>query len=276
MELIDGKAFADQIISNVRSSIKRLGLCPQLAIIKIGESEESAVYMRLKAKALNDIGGKAHIQVLPENASPATIFELIEAFNQQKDINGIILQLPLPSKLNHLRDSFLSAIAVEKDVDGFHPLNRGLIMGGVPKFVSCAAEAAYAVIASRFTSISKLRALLVGDSFDLIQSLSLLLIKAGCDVIITSDVDNDLLETCDFALFEKGRPGMINENSSLHQTKLLIDAGFFFVDGKTIGNIDLTAIADYQGAVLPVPGGLGPILIAKLIENIGKACCESI
>lgn len=270
METISGAQIAGEIKTRLRNENNREGLTPCLAVILVGSQEDSAMYVRLKEKAMLDVGGRFCLEMLPETAHHDALLELIERLNRDDTVDGIILQLPLPEHLEPLREIFLKAIDPLKDVDGFHQENRGSLIGGEPAYTSCAALACLDVIERYAQPLQDKRVLLVGESFDLIMPLTLLLLKARCLVTIVPQLPGDCLENCDIAVVEQGEAGLIK---SLRQNgpSLLLDAGFYVTPQGLQGNADRERLSRYSVRLLPVPGGLGPILIAKLMENVSLA-----
>lgn len=270
MDIISGAQIAGEIKDRLRSQNKGLGLMPCLAVILVGSQEDSAMYVRLKEKAALDVGGRFCLENLPDEAGHDALLELIQQLNRDDTVDGIILQLPLPAHLEPQRELFLKAIDPLKDVDGFHQENRGSLLGGEPVFTSCAALACLEVIERYAQPLQDKRALLVGESFDLIMPLTLLLMKARCRVTVVPKPPGELLDHCDIAVIEQGQAEIIK---ALGQDgpELILDAGFYVTQQGLQGNVDRERLSRYPGRLLPVPGGMGPILIAKLMENVSLA-----
>jgi len=270
MEIISGRKIADEIQSSLKAANQVKKLVPYLAVIDIGEFKENNIYIDLKRRAVESIGGMTRIVKLKTETSREEVLEIIRDLNQDNSVDGILLQLPLPTNLDTDRELFLEAIAWEKDVDGFSPCNRGRLMGTQPEFVSCAALACLDVCRSYMDSLAGKKALLVGNSFDVIQPLALLLIKERCLVCIEPEYRPGSLAGADIAIIEAGTPLMIGPQD-LKSPILMIDAGFHWFQDKACGNIDREAVAAQEGYLLPVPGGLGPLLIAHLMVNLSRA-----
>ncbi|MEN6389320.1 MAG: bifunctional 5,10-methylenetetrahydrofolate dehydrogenase/5,10-methenyltetrahydrofolate cyclohydrolase [Syntrophomonas sp.] len=270
MEAISGAQIAGEIRDRLRNENTRLGLMPCLAVILVGSQEDSAMYVRLKEKAALDIGGRFCLETLPEAASADALLELIERLNRDDTVDGIILQLPLPAHLEPQRETFLKAIEPLKDVDGFHQENRGSLLGGEPAFTSCAALACLEVIERYAKPLQDKRVLLVGESFDLIMPLTLLLMKARCRVAVVPEPSGELLDNCDIAVVEQGGAGII-KNLGQDGPELILDAGFYVTPQGLQGNVEREQLSRFSGRLLPVPGGMGPILVAKLMENVTLA-----
>ena len=272
MNIIDGATAAKQIKQGLKEVNQSRRQTPGLAIIVVGENPDSLLYANLKEKAMQEIGGKAWKVLLPEVIAEAEILSVIYELNAQDNTHGIIVLLPLPPELQPKKDIFLSAIDPLKDVDGFHPQNRGLLIGGRPAFISCAARSAMDIIKDNVSPLSGKKILLAGDSFDLCMPLSILLGQHGCKVMILPDFEKEALDWCEVAVIENGYAGMIKK-CKITGVELIIDAGFYYVNGRPAGNIDASTI-EFEGSLAPVPGGLGPILIAQLLKNVTEACVK--
>lgn len=271
MDIINGNLIAEEIRIQVRDQVAAAGLSPHLAIVVVGDYYESLVYIGLKDKAVSFIGGKtSHISV-NVNVSKETLLQTIQQLNDDPSVDGILLQLPLPDTLANHTEDFLAAISPLKDVDGFHPLNQGRLIHGNPYFVSCAALACQEVIHRCRGSVQGRHAVLVGDSFDLIQPLAALLLKEACQVTIIPQMPIDKpLPGADYYIIEKGRPEMLRPEQIVTGS-LVLDGGFHWHLDHMCGNVDRNAVAALEGDLLPVPGGLGPILIAQLVRNLLQA-----
>lgn len=271
MQIIDGIAIARELREKVKEQNAAINLNPCLAIIVVGDDKESLVYVGLKEKAVEYSGGRVEYFLFPAAARKEDIIAKIEELNQNPGIDGILLQLPLPEALKVYTDEILASIAPEKDVDGFTPYNRGMLMSGEPYFVSCAALAAMEVIERYMPVLEGKKAVLVGDSFDLVLPLSIVLLKKGVEVDIIPDQNRGKLRASDIFLFEKGDPLSI-KSDVINEGALVIDAGFHWLSyDKICGNLDGETFKDKEGFLLPVPGGLGPILISKLLFNLHTA-----
>jgi len=270
MKVISGKTIADEIKSSLKQANSRAGVAPCLAIIDIGTNKENSLYIGLKRNAVAAIGGTTRSINLEENTSREKVLTTIQELNQDEGVDGILLQLPIPEGLEPYREEFLTAIALGKDVDGFNPCNRGLLIGGKPYFISCAALACMNISRRFMGPLSGKKILLVGDSFDVIQPLAIMFIKEGCHVVVTPQYHPTDMEGIDIAIIEQGAPFIVKQQG-IKEGALLIDAGFHWYQERTCGNIDRDEVAGVQGYILPVPGGMGPLLIAHLMDNLTRA-----
>lgn len=268
MEIINGSALSSKIKERLQQDNQKEKRVPRLAMIVVGDDQESLVYVGLKEKAVKEIGGESRFLQLPAETSREGLLGCIEALNRDETIDGILLQLPLPGPLHFFQDEFLQAIDINKDVDGFNPCNRGRLLGGQTELVSCAVLAALEAIESVRPDLEGRKAILVGDSFDLILPLSLILVQKGCRVNVIpeySTAGEDL--AADILVAEKGFPGLFHRDN-LMPGMVVIDAGFHWTGAGTCGNVNKESVKELEGFLLPVPGGLGPMLIAKLMENL--------
>lgn len=270
MKFISGSELAGEIQSSLRESNEQAGIKPCLAIIIIGDSKEDLIYVGLKNKASVSIGGQAWIIQLAKDVDKQELIHNIHKLNDDEDVDGILVQLPLPEMLERDREEILAAIRPDKDVDGFCPDNRGRLSGDSPGFISCAALAAMEVIERCQASLAGKKALLIGDSFDLIIPLAVILIKRGCRIMVSPDYEARLMEGMDIAVIEKGAAGIV-KGEDIAAGMIVIDAGFYWENDKVCGNVDRKEAANHDGCLLPVPGGIGPLLIAKLMANLSQA-----
>ena len=270
MEIISGVELADTIKQSLQEDNIRDGLRPVLAIILVGGNDESLVYVNLKEKAVHSIGGVCRQAITPADLTKEKLLSLIEQLNDDDTVDGILLQLPLPERLQSSVEEILSAISPEKDVDGFNPSNRGLLATDSQYFTSCAALGCLYVIQQVFAGLRNKEILLIGDSFDVVIPLSIMLMQAGCRVRLEPEYQPSLLGKTDALIIEKGRPEIVKGGHWDHRM-LLIDAGFYWENGRTLGNVDRNSVAENDGWLLPVPGGLGPLLIAMLMNNLCQA-----
>jgi methylenetetrahydrofolate dehydrogenase (NADP+)/methenyltetrahydrofolate cyclohydrolase len=270
MEVINGSDIAAEIRQQLKEENLREGISPLLAIIVVGDDKESLVYVGLKTSAVEATGGKNRLLQLDADIDREALLQKIENLNQDETVDGILLQLPLPQHLELYRDEFLKAIDPEKDVDGFNPENMGRLICGKPAFISCAALACMDIIRRAEFLASGKNAVLIGDSFDLIIPLAILLLKEGLKVTMIPEYEEEMSRGADILVVEKGLPQMVR-GESLAEGSLVIDAGFHWHAGRSCGNVDKNSLVERELYLLPVPGGLGPVLIAKLMENLSIA-----
>jgi len=274
--VIKGSEMAAIIKGRLQREVEGSYPKPQLAILLVGDDEESHRYVRLKKKAVEEIGGQCLIINLPHGATLLELQKQISELNMDASTHGVLVQLPLPGPLRAEQETVLASLNVGKDVDGFHPFNRGKLLGGHPSLVSCAARACLDII-TECLDPKGLLAVLVGDSFDLIQPLSLLLMARGCQVWVVPETRNweEAAAKADILVVEKGEP-LVVKGSHVKPGALVIDAGFHWQEGQVCGNVDHGSVTGKARWLVPVPGGIGPLLIAKLLENLVTAYREQL
>jgi methylenetetrahydrofolate dehydrogenase (NADP+)/methenyltetrahydrofolate cyclohydrolase len=270
MEVISGTRIAQEIREGLREANLNDGIKPVLAIIVVGDRQDNLVYVRLKEKAVASIGGETRMVLLPEDIGKQDLLTAIEELNQDNKVDGILLQLPLPDELEKEKEEILGAIKIEKDVDGFTPANRGRLAGDGALFVSCAALACLEVIDRVYPSLEGKKIILAGDSFDVVVPLATILLKRQYPVSLYPCYQDGLAGKADILMVEKGAPRIIRE-ADIQGEPLIIDAGFYWESGSSCGNVHCESVTGSGGYLLPVPGGLGPVLIAKLCENVSRA-----
>lgn len=269
--VIKGAEIALEIKERLRQEVDRLGIQPCLSVVLVGDDEESRRYVRLKEKAVADIGARCEIINLSAAVGLGELLHQVERLNADPAVHGILVQLPLPGPLGENQETVLASIEVSKDVDGFHPFNRGQLLAGRARFASCAALACLE-LAERYIDLSGLRSVLIGNSFDLIRPLALMLMTRGSRVEVFPDAKDweEAVQAADLLVVEQGHPRMITGNH-IKPGVFIIDAGFHWESGHVCGNIDTVSVTGRAGWLAPVPGGMGPVLIAKLLENLVEA-----
>lgn len=268
MNLLDGKALAERIRENVRERVSHLSRTPGLAIILVGNDPASHLYVGLKEKACEEVGIYFELHTFETSTPTDTLINAVQALNTRPDIDGILVQLPLPTQDE---DAVIAAIHPKKDVDGFHPENQRLLAEGKP----CLAPATTLGIAKLIDATEKplegTRAAVIGSEL-FTGPLRILLADRG---ITTDRLDPDHLDptvttTYDILISVVGRPGLV---TSVHmkQNAVVIDVGTTRVGDETRGDVDPTVINEKTGWITPVPGGVGPMTVAMLLVNVLKA-----
>lgn len=286
-KIIDGKAFAASVREKVAGHVARLkaehNLTPGLAVVLVGEDPASEVYVRNKGKQTLEVGMNSYEHKLPVDTSEADLLALIERLNADAAVHGILVQLPLPKHLNE--DLVINAIAPEKDVDGFHISNVGLLGTGQKSMVPCTPLGCLMLLRDHLGSLSGLDAVVVGRSNIVGKPMANLLLKDSCTVTIAHSRTRDIAAVCrraDILIAAVGRPEMI-PGDWIKPGATVIDVGINRIDapekgaGKTriVGDVDFASAAAVAGAITPVPGGVGPMTIACLLANTVTACSRA-
>ncbi|SEN11463.1 methenyltetrahydrofolate cyclohydrolase /5,10-methylenetetrahydrofolate dehydrogenase (NADP+) [Gemmobacter aquatilis] len=281
--IIDGKAFAAKVRSEVAAHVARLkeeqGLQPGLAVVLVGEDPASQVYVGAKGKQTVEVGMKSVEHKLPADTSEADLLALIAGLNTDPSIHGILVQLPLPGHLNS--ELVINSIDPAKDVDGFHISNVGLLGTGQKSMVPCTPLGCLMMLRDHHGSLSGLNAVVVGRSNIVGKPMAQLLLGDSCTVTIAHSRTRDLAAVCrgaDILVAAVGRPEMIT-GDFVKPGATVIDVGINRIerDGKTklVGDVEFASASTVAGAITPVPGGVGPMTIACLLANTLTACCRS-
>ncbi len=267
--IMDGKALSNQIIENIKDKVSNLDTKPGLAVILVGEAPASAVYVKNKEKQALNAGFHSFIHKLPENTTKEELLSLIEKLNNDNDIDGILLQLPLPKRLSAY--DFLDKIDPKKDVDGFHPINSGkLITGETPYALACTPKGIIRILDEYKIPISGKNAVIIGRSNIVGKPLSMLLLNRNATVTIAhSKTKNlpDITKNADILISATGKENMVTKDM-VKNGAAVIDVGIIRDNsGKLRGDVDFDNVKEIAGHITPVPGGIGPMTIASLMEN---------
>ena len=281
--IIDGKTIAAGLRGNVTDAVHRLrrdrGLVPGLAVVLVGQNPASEVYVRNKSKAVTEAGMYPFDQHLPEDVSEAGLLDLIARLNADENVNGILVQLPLPPQIDSQK--VISAIDPAKDVDGFHPLNVGRLASGVAALVPCTPLGCIFLAKTVHASLAGLEAVVIGRSNIVGKPLVQLLLAENATVTIVHSKTRDLETACrraDLLVAAMGRPEMVR-GGWIKPGATVIDVGINRVAGqhagksRIVGDVAFSEAAAIAGAITPVPGGVGPMTIACLLLNTLRAAC---
>lgn len=275
-QLIDGKAISKQIKDELKervAAMKARGTEVTLAVIQVGEDPASTVYVGNKKKACEYIGIRSLAYELPENTPEEKLLSLVRELNERRDVNGILVQLPLPKQIRE--EKILDTISPLKDVDGFHPQNVGALCIGKPGFVSCTPAGIIQLLKRSGIEIEGKECVVVGRSNIVGKPMALLLLRENGTVTVAHSRTRDLKEItgrADILVAAVGRPKMITADY-IKEGAVVIDVGIHRNEGnKLCGDVDFESVEPKCSAVTPVPGGVGPMTIAMLMHN----CVESV
>lgn len=267
-QIIDGKQIAADIREKLKQKIARLPVAPQLAIVLVGNDEPSLIYVRNKQKAAAQIGLQSQLYHMDEDTSEEELLNVIAKLNADKQINGIIVQLPLPKQLNTNR--IINAISPLKDVDGFHPYNTGMLQNNEqPYFIAATPLGVMKLIKSVNQNLSGKNVVLIGASLIVGRPLATLLLNQECTVSITHAQTKNIKELttkADILVAACGVAKLVKADW-IKENAILIDVGINRDGGKLCGDIDFEDVKEKAGAITPVPGGVGPMTIAMLLSN---------
>ena len=278
-QLIDGKAISAQIKEEVKekvAALKEQGREVTLAVIQVGADPASSVYVRNKKKACEYVGVRSLAYELPEETTEEKLLELIREMNDRTDVNGILVQLPLPKHIDE--EKVLDAISPLKDVDGFHPQNVGALCIGKPGFVSCTPAGVIQLLKRSGIEIAGKECVVVGRSNIVGKPMALLLLRENGTVTVAHSRTKDLKEVtkrADILVVAVGRPKMITADY-VKEGAVVIDVGINRdEEGKLCGDVDFDQVKDKVGMITPVPGGVGPMTITMLMEQTYQAALRS-
>lgn len=274
-KLIDGKLISKQIKDELKEKVAALkaeGREIGMAVIQVGNDPASSVYVGNKKKACEYIGICSESYELPEETTEEELLTLIERLNNDDKIHGILVQLPVPKHINE--DTVIKAISPKKDVDGFHPQSVGALSIGQKGFVSCTPAGIIQLLKRSDISIEGKECVVIGRSNIVGKPMALLLLRENGTVTITHSKTKDLKEVCkraDILVVAIGRPKMIDA-SYVKEGAVVIDVGIHRnADNKLCGDVDFESVEPIVSAITPVPGGVGPMTIAMLMNNCVEA-----
>lgn len=275
-QVIDGKKISQEIKDELREKAARMreqGIERTLAVVQVGADPASSVYVRNKKKACEYVGVRSLSYELPEETGEEKLLGIIRELNEREDVNGILVQLPLPSHINEER--VLLAISPEKDVDGFHPVNVGNLSIGRPGYVSCTPAGVIQLLKRSGISIQGKECVVLGRSNIVGKPMAMLLLRENGTVTVCHSRTENLREItrrADILVAAVGKPRMVDE-TYVKDGAVVIDVGIHRnEDNKLCGDVDFESVALKTSYITPVPGGVGPMTIAMLMAN----CVEGI
>jgi methylenetetrahydrofolate dehydrogenase (NADP+)/methenyltetrahydrofolate cyclohydrolase len=281
--IIDGQAVAGQLRERVAASAAALrarhGIVPGLATIIVGDDPASHIYVRSKARACMAAGLASFEHRLPAGAAAGELNELVGRLNLDDQVDGILVQLPLPAAIPAQR--VLSAVVPDKDVDGFHPLNIGRLWSRQPSLVPCTPKGCMLLLRTVHRELAGAEAVVLGRSQIVGRPLAALLVAADCTVTIAHSKTRNIAgiaRRADIVIAALGQPAMVRAEW-IKPGATVIDVGTNRVtdtagSGKLVGDVDFAAVRQIAGAITPVPGGVGPMTIACLLANTVTAACR--
>ena len=268
--LIDGKSVAAQVRKEIKAecdALKERGVTPGLAVVLVGEDAASQIYVRNKEKACEKAGIHSTVIRMPAHTAQRDLEETIRLLNEDLEVDGILVQLPLPKGLDE-REA-LSKIDPAKDVDGFHARNMGALVAGAPGFVACTPKGCLKLIQSAGIPIVGKEAVVVGRSVIVGKPMALLLVNENATVTLCHSKTADLAahtRRADILVAAVGRPEMIT-GDMVKPGAVVIDVGINRVGDKVVGDVCFKTASEVAGFITPVPGGVGPMTIAMLLQN---------
>ena len=269
--ILDGKKCSEKHLELLKEEIEESGLYPRLATVIVGGDPASKMYVRMKHRACEQVGIGSVGIVLPADSTSDKVLEAVTRLNRDTDIDGILVQLPLPKRVDVER--VIEAVSPQKDVDGFHPENLGLLFSGKPRFSPCTPGGIMILFKEYKIPLAGARAVVVGRSIDVGRPMAALLLNADATVTICHSKTRDLaeeLKRADILISAIGKAHFI-QPEMVKKGAVVIDVGINQLDGKLVGDVDYAKVAVIASAITPVPGGVGPMTIATLMENTYRA-----
>jgi len=279
-KLIDGKKFADNLCNKIAEEVTKLkdkNITPGLAVVRVEGDPASAIYVNMKAKKTKEVGMHSVTKILDKNTSQDDLLKVVEELNNDKSINGILVQLPLPKQIN--TDSVINTINPDKDVDGFHAINTGRLWTNIDSLVPCTPLGCKMLLLDELKDLTGKKAIIVGRSNIVGKPMASLLISENCTVTIAhSKTENlkDEVKKSDIVIAAVGVPEMI-KGSWIKPGATVIDVGINRIGNgkkKLVGDVEFSEVKKIAGAITPVPGGVGPMTIACLLHNTLIATCR--
>ena len=271
-QIIDGKAIANNLLNHIKSKIdSRIAAskrAPCLAVILVGADPASAIYVRNKSKACEKIGIRSISHNLPASTSEADLFALIDNLNDDPSVDGILVQSPLPPQIRD--EAIIERISVHKDVDGFHPYNIGRLTVRQPTLRSCTPFGVIKMLQASNIDLMGLDAVIVGVSNHVGRPMALELLLAGCTITSCHRHTKDLshkVKGADLVVVAAGKAGLV-QGDWIKKGAVVVDIGINRLsDGTICGDVDFNAAKQHASYITPVPGGVGPMTVATLMEN---------
>ncbi|MGD1005112.1 MAG: bifunctional methylenetetrahydrofolate dehydrogenase/methenyltetrahydrofolate cyclohydrolase FolD [Methanoregulaceae archaeon] len=265
--ILDGKTCSERRLEILREEIDESGLNPTLATVIVGANPASQMYVRMKQRTCE----KVHIESvgieLPANTKTDQVLVTVHQLNNDSDIDGVLVQLPLPKTID--TGIVIRSVRSDKDVDGFHPYNLGLLFSGKPVFVPCTPKGIMTLFGEYEIDVAGKNAVVLGRSLEVGRPMAALLTNADATVTIchskTSNLSEETLRA-DILVSAIGKPQFITANM-VKPGAVIVDVGINQLNGKLVGDVDFEAVKEIASAITPVPGGVGPMTIATLMEN---------
>ncbi len=269
-KIIDGRKISAEIRASIKQEtalLKEKGVVPGLAVVLVGDDPASKVYVGQKEKGCLEAGFASFLHKLPASATQEELLSLIDQLNRDGAVHGILVQLPLPPQIDS--DTVLAAIKPEKDVDGFHPVNMGRLVAGLPASEPCTPKGIMRLLRSTGIPLSGKNAVVIGRSNIVGKPVALMLLAESATVTVCHSRTEDLaghIRRADILVAAVGRPRFVTADM-VKEGAVVIDVGINRLDEGLVGDVDYGPVSEKASWITPVPGGVGPMTIAMLLEN---------
>lgn len=270
-KLIDGREMAKQMRIDIKKEIEQLKVAPKLVVVLVGEDPASKVYVKNKEKFAERVGMDSELIKLPESTSEEELLSLIEKLNNDKSVNGILVQFPVPKHIS--QENIMNNISPQKDVDGLNQISIGKLVAGVEGLTPCTPTGAVQLIKSTGIEISGKNAVVIGRSLLVGKPVAMMLLKENATVTICHSRTKDLaaeIKRADIVVAAVGVANLVT-GDMIKQGAVVIDVGMNSVDGKLCGDVEFDTAKQKASYITPVPGGVGPMTISNLLNNTLKA-----
>ncbi|MDD1708789.1 MAG: bifunctional methylenetetrahydrofolate dehydrogenase/methenyltetrahydrofolate cyclohydrolase FolD [Methanoregulaceae archaeon] len=274
--ILDGKKVQEKRLELLKEEIDESGITPRLATVIVGSDPASELYVRMKHRACEQVHIGSVGITLPGSSGTKEVIREIQVLNRDREVSGILVQLPLPARVNTMQ--VIESVLPEKDVDGFHPANLGRLFSGNPVFSPCTPQGIMNLLNEYHIDPEGMHAVIVGRSIEVGRPMSALLLSADATVTIAHSKTRDLPSItgqADLLVVAIGKARYIGP-SMVKEGAVVIDVGTNRVDGILCGDVDFDRVKDHASAITPVPGGVGPMTIATLMENTFLAAKRSL
>jgi len=274
--ILDGKKIQEKRLEILKEEIDESGFTPRLATVIVGSDPASELYVRMKHRACEQVHIGSVGITLPERSSTNEVIREIQVLNRDPEVSGILIQLPLPAHVSTMQ--VIESLLPEKDVDGFHPANLGRLFSGNPVFSPCTPQGIMTLLKEYRIETEGMHAVVMGRSIEVGRPMAALLLSANATVTITHSKTLNLpliTGEADLLVVAIGKPRYVGP-SMVKEGAIVIDVGTNRVDGILCGDVDFDRVKDHASAITPVPGGVGPMTIASLMENTFLAAKRSL
>lgn len=270
-KIIDGRATAQKIVDDLKTEVASFSRKPTLAVVQVGDDPASSIYVNIKIKRCKEIGIQSLKYKFKEDYSQDELQDLVRKLNAQPEVNGILVQVPLPKHINE--NKILNEISPYKDVDGFHPQNIGQMILGTPNLISCTPQGIMMLLKHYAIDLQGKEAVVIGRSNIVGKPISFLLLNENCTVTMCHSKTRDLkfhTKRADLLIVAVGKASFVTKDM-VKDGAIVVDVGTNRVENKLIGDVDFNSVKEIASYITPVPGGVGPMTVASLMKNTVQA-----